>query len=691
MAKFDVKQIRNIALLGHLGSGKSALTEAMLYATGETDRLGKATDGNTVSDYDPEEIKRGFSISAAMAPMVWKDIKINIIDAPGYLDFTGEVKQATRVADSAIIVVDGKAGVEVGTELAWDYATEAGLPKAFFVNKFDDAEARFRKVLNGLHSTFGKKVCPLTIPVVVDGDVKAFLDLVDMKGYKYLADKKGAAVPYDVPADVLEEANEYRDMLFEAIAGTSDELMEKFFEGEEITRDEAVEAIHQGIIYGEIIPVICGSATNLWGISNLLDAIVESFPRHTAKKEETVVVDGEEDMLPIDPAGDPAIFVFKTIADPFVGKMSFFKVMQGELKKDAVLTNTTTGASEKISHIYTIKGKKQTEVDSLACGDIGMLAKLANTNTNDTLSTDASLKYAPVVFPEPFMAKAIKPLAKGDEDKISQGISKLLEEDLTLKYENDKETKQMLIYGLGEMHLMVLVSKLDSRFKTSVALEEPKIAYREKITKKVQVEGKHKKQSGGHGQYGHVKITFSPGEDPGLTFTESTFGGSVPKNFHPAVEKGLLDAMQKGVAGFPVVNLAADLYDGSYHDVDSNEMSFKMAAAIAYKECLKVAAPVLLEPVGNLFVTVPEAIVGDVMGDLNKRRGSVLGMNPAKKQGYTVLEAAVPKSEMNDYTIALRAMTQGRGSYEFRVTGYEQVPGNIAAKIVEAYKKSQEA
>ncbi len=691
MAIYETKQIRNIALMGHLGSGKTALTEAMLYATGETDRLGKAQDGNTVSDYDAEEVKRGFSISASTAPMVWKNCKINVIDTPGYLDFAGEVHQATRVADSAIIVVDGKAGVEVGTELAWDYATEAGLPKAFFVNKFDDPEARFRKVLNGLHSTFGKKVCPLTIPVVIDGDVKAFLDLVDMQGYKYFADKKGAATPYDVPEDVKAEAQEYRDMLFEAIAGTSDELMEKFFDGQEITRDEAVEAIHQGIIYGDIVPVVCGSATNLWGVSNLLNAIVESFPRHTAKKEETVVVGEDMQKLAIDPVGTPAIFIFKTIADPFVGKMSLFKVMQGELRKDMVLMNSRNGAQEKLSKIYTLKGKKQTEVDTLACGDIGMIAKLQNTNTNDTLCIDGTLKYAPTLFPVPFMAKAIKPAAKGDEDKISQGIAKLLEEDLTLKYENDAETKQMLIYGLGEMHLMVLVSKLDSRFKTSVTLAEPKIAYREKITKKVQVEGKHKKQSGGHGQYGHVKITFSPSENPGLTFTESTFGGSVPRNFHPAVEKGIQDAMKTGVAGFPVVNLAADLYDGSYHDVDSNEMSFKMAASIAYKECLKVAAPVLLEPVGDLRVTVPEAMVGDIMGDLNKRRGSVLGMNPAPKHGYTLLDASVPKAEMNDYTIALRAMTQGRGSYTFEVTGYEQVPGNIAAKIVEAYKKSQEA
>ncbi len=691
MATYETKQIRNIALMGHLGSGKTALTEAMLYATGETDRLGKTQDGNTVSDYDAEEIKRGFSISASTAHLVWKNCKVNVIDTPGYLDFVGEVHQATRVADSAIIVVDGKAGVEVGTELAWDYATEAGLPKAFFVNKFDDPEARFRKVLNGLHDTFGKKVCPLTIPVVIDGDVKAFLDLVDMQGYKYFADKKGAATPYDVPDDVKAEAEEYREMLFEAIAGTSDELMEKFFDGQEITRDEAVEAIHQGIIYGDIVPVVCGSATNLWGVSNLLNAIVESFPRHTAKKEETVVVGEEEQKLAIDPVGTPAIFVFKTIADPFVGKMSLFKVMQGELRKDMVLMNSTTGLQEKLSKIYTLKGKKQTEVDTLACGDIGMIAKLQNTNTNDTLCIDGTLKYAPTKFPVPFMAKAIKPSAKGDEDKISQGITKLLEEDLTLKYENDKETKQMLISGLGEMHLMVLVSKLDSRFKTSVTLDEPKIAYREKITKKVQVEGKHKKQSGGHGQYGHVKITFSPSENPGLTFTESTFGGSVPKNFHPAVEKGIQDAMKAGVAGFPVVNLAADLYDGSYHDVDSNEMSFKMAASIAYKECLRLASPVLLEPVGSLFVTVPESMVGDVMGDLNKRRGSVLGMNPAQKHGYTVLEATAPKAEMNDYTIALRAMTQGRGSYTFEVTGYEQVPGNIAAKIVEAYKKSQEA
>ncbi len=690
MAKFETKQIRNIALLGHLGSGKSALAEAMLYAAGEIDRLGKAQDGNTVSDYDPEEVKRGFSISASLAPMTWKNIKINIIDAPGYLDFEGEVRQAARVADSAIIVVDGKAGVEVGTELAWDHATEAGLPKAFFVNKFDDAEARFRKVLNGLHDKFGKNVCPLTIPAVVDGDVKGFIDLVDMQGYKYLADKKGAATPYEICDSVRADALEYREMLLEAIASTDEALMEKFFEGEEITKEEAVEAIHMGIIHGDIIPVICGSATNLWGISNLMDAIVDSFPRHTAKKNEIVLEGEDEKELAIDPAGDVAIFVFKTVADPFVGKMSFFKVMQGELKKDTVLTNTTTGSTEKLAHIYTIRGKKQTEVDSLACGDIGMTAKLSNTNTNDTLCLSGNLKYAPVVFPEPFMAKALKPLAKGDEDKISQGIAKLLEEDLTLRYENSPETKQMLIYGLGEMHLMVLLSKLEGRFKTSVTLDEPKIAYREKITKKVQVEGKHKKQSGGHGQYGHVKITFSPGEDPGLTFTESIFGGSVPKNFHPAVEKGILEAMQKGVAGFPVVNLAADLYDGSYHDVDSNEMSFKMAASIAYKECLKLAAPVLLEPVGDLHVTVPEGMVGDIMGDLNKRRGSVLGMNPAAKRGYTVLDATVPKAEMNDYTISLRAMTQGRGTFEFRVTGYEQVPGNIAAKIVEAYKKSQE-
>ena len=474
-------------------------------------------------------------------------------------------------------------------------------------------------------------------------------------------------------------------MLMEAVAGTDEELMMKYFDGEEITAEEALNAVHMGIVHGDIVPVFCGAASKLWGVWTMLDNIAGSFPRHTAKKTERLV----EGTVEIDPEGDTALFVFKTVADPFVGKMSFFKVMNGTVKRDMVLYNNTTGDNEKFAHIYTVKGKKQTEVEELACGDIGMVAKLNDTNTNDTLALSSDVRYLPISYPKPYYTQSMAPVAKGDEGKISQGIAKLLEEDLTLAYENNAETKQMLISGLGDMHLAVLAAKLKARFGANIVLGEPKIAYREKITKKVQVEGKHKKQSGGSGQYGHVKITFAPGEDEGLTFTESVVGGAVPKNYFPAVEKGLLEAMQKGVAGFPVIHLAADLYDGSYHDVDSNEISFKLAANLAYKECLKQASPVLLEPVGDLSIVIPDSLVGDVMGDINKRRGSVMGMEPCEKQGYTKINAIAPKSELMEYPIILRAMTQGRGYFDFEVTGYEIVPGNISAKIVEAYKKSQ--
>ena len=430
----------------------------------------------------------------------------------------------------------------------------------------------------------------------------------------------------------------------------------------------------------------------MWGVTAVLDNIANSFPRPTARKTETIITPDGEDEKPIDPDGETSIFVFKTVADPFVGKMSFFKVMNGELKRDMTLRNTTTGNTEKMAHIYTIRGKKQTEVDCLCCGDIGMTAKLNAVNTNDTLTASAeNIVYKKIEFPEPFMTQAIKPLAKGDEDKISAGITKLLEEDLTTRYQNDAETKQLLISGIGDIHLDVLVSKLKNRFGTSVVLEKPKIAYRETIKKAVEAEGKHKKQSGGHGQYGHVRIRFAPGENEGLTFTESVVGGAVPKGFFPAVEKGLQEAMLKGVlAGYPVVNLAADLYDGSYHDVDSSEMSFKMAASLAYKDGLPRANPVLLEPIGTLMCTVPDDYVGDVIGDLNKRRGRVLGMEATHgRKGYTTVQAEVPKAEMMDYPIALRASTQGRGSFTFYFTRYDEVPGNVAQKIIDEAKKAQ--
>ena len=682
MATFDTKSLRNVALLGHGGCGKTSIAEAMLYLSGGTDRLGKTVDGNTVCDFDPEEVKRGFSISSSLAPIAWKNMKINVFDTPGYLDFVGEVHQSLRAADSAIICVDAKSGVEVGTELAWDYATKAGLPKAFFINKCEDNDANFETVFNQLHDTFGNTLCPVFVPVK-HGSKVTMIDLVEMKAFDYDAKGKRSEIP--MTAELESIAAEYKEAFNEAVAGTSDDLMMKYFDGEEITKEEAAMALHQGIFEGTITPVYCGSAINMWGIVAILDAIVESFPRHTAKGSEKSV-DGKD--IAIEPAGSTSIFVFKTVADPFVGKMSFFKVMNGTLKKDMTLKNLTTGSTEKMAHIYTVKGKNQTEVDELACGDIGMIAKLTNTNTNDTLSDGSDVAYAKITYPTPYMSQAMLPATAKDESKISQSMARMLEEDLTLKYVTDPETHQMVLSGIGDMHLAVLSAKLKARYGVTINLETPKIPYREKITKTVDIHARHKKQNGGSGQFGDVWIKFGPGEDPGLTFTVSVVGGVVPKNFNPAVEKGILEGMVKGVAGFPMTYLAADLHDGSYHPVDSDEMSFKTAAIMAYKQCLEQAAPVLMEPVGDLDITVPEDLVGDVMGDLNKRRGSIMGMDPAPKKGYTVVHATAPKSELVDYPIALRAMSQGRGSFEFNVTDYAVVPGNISAKIVEEYKKS---
>ena len=682
MAATKTEKIRNICLLGHGGNGKTSVAEAMLYISGATDRLGKTADGTTISDFDPEEIKRKFSISASIAPLQYQDKKINIIDTPGYLDFSGEVMQGLRVAGCALIVMDAKSGVDAGCELAWDYATESTVPKAFFINKIDDENANFSATIDSMREKFGKTICPVMIPLFENRKAIGTVNLIKNKLYAYDSDGKTAK---EIPIDPKynDTIAESRALLMESLASTSDELMEKFFAEEEFTEEEMKEALRNGINDRSIAPVMVGSALTLDGISSLLYFIANSFPNPFGKKHER---DLEDEYVRIDPDGEPAVFVFKTVADPFVGKMSYFKVMNGTLKRDTVLKNLTTGENEKFAHIYTVKGKKQTEVDELCCGDIGMTAKLVNTNTNDTLG--GSVEYKKIVFPTPYYGMALVPTAKGDEDKISGGIARLLEEDRTLRYENNAETKQMLVYGLGEQHLDIVMAKLKTRFGVSVRTELPKIAYRETIKKKIDAEGKHKKQSGGHGQYGHVKITFEPSDTEGLTFTESIFGGSVPKNFHPAVEKGLSDCMQKGVlAGYPMMGLKANLFDGSYHDVDSSEMAFKMAASLAYKE-LKNASPALLEPVGSLTVTVPDDYMGDVIGDVSKRRGRILGTSQGEKHGISIIEAEVPQAEMTNYSISLRAMTQGRGSFTYAFVRYEEVPAPLAQKIIEENAKN---
>ncbi|HPT84924.1 MAG TPA: elongation factor G [Bacillota bacterium] len=691
MDRITTDSIRNVCLLGHSGSGKTSLAEAALFVTKAIDRMGKPTDGTTVCDYDPEEVKRGFSLYTAIAPVMWKNKKINFIDTPGYFDFVGEVYQALRVADSAVITVDAKAGVEVGTELAWDYASDAGIPKAFFVNKSDDPEANFSKVLDELKEKFGISVCPLIIPMAEGHTVKGFINLASKKSYTF--DKNGKYTEGEIPAEYEDQATELRSALLETAAENSEELMEKFFADEEISEKEVIDALRLGIKTCSAAPVIFGSATNVWCVEQLLSFIADTFPSFHDRGSEKVEKDGEIKEVPIEENGTTSIFVFKTIADPFVGKMSFFKVMNGMLTNEMSLRNVNSGSTEKFGHIYTIRGKKQTEVDALSCGDIGMTAKLSNTNTNDTLTASSTdIVYKKIVYPEPYLGMAVTPKAKGDEDKISSGIAKLLEEDYTIRFENNVETKQLVVYGLGDIHLDVFTSKLKSRFNVNVELTKPKIAYRETIKKTVQAEGKHKKQTGGHGQYGHVKITFSPGEAEGLTFTESVVGGAVPKNFFPAIEKGLLEAMQKGVlAGYPVVHLAANLYDGSYHEVDSSEMAFKIAASLAYKDGLPRANPVLLEPVGELKVYVPDSLVGDVIGDLNKRRGRVLGMTAYEgKKGYQLVEAEVPKAEMLDYPTVLRAMTQGRGWFTYKFVRYEECPAAVAQKVIAEAKQEAE-
>ncbi len=687
MEKISTKNIRNVCLMGHSGAGKTSLAEAMLYIAHETDRLGRISEGNTVCDYDSEEIRRGSSVSAALATLTWEGTRIHILDTPGYFDFEGEVRQCARVADAAVIVVDGKAGVSVGTEQAWEIATEAGIPKSFFINRFDDGECRFHRAFGALRERFGVTVCPVQIPLI-DGDkVIGFVNLIERVVYTFDS-ASGSYVRSEIPAAFAEVCEEYHTMLLESIAQTSEDLMEKFFAGEEISQAEAFEAIHTGIIHGDIVPVFCGAATKMWGIKTFMDTIAGSFPRPTARKTEKILLPtGETGTVPIQMEGpEVSLFVFRTVADPFVGKMSYFKVMEGTLHENDTLKNVRTGESEKLGHLYYMRGKKQIAAEELVCGDIAVTAKLGNVATGDTLTTRAEgFRYLPVQYPKPYACRAVRPLSKGDEDKISQGMARLLEEDPTIRFENNPQTKQLLLYGLGDTHLEIVVSKLKNRFGTGVELTAPRIAYRETIRRRVEAEGKHKKQSGGSGQYGHVKIRFSPGQEEGLTFTESVFGGAVPKNFFPAVEKGLLDAMAEGgvLAGYPMVRLAAELYDGSYHEVDSNEISFKLAARLAYREGLPKADPVILEPIGELRVVLPDGYVGDVLGDLNRRRGRVSGIEATEgKPGYQTIVAEVPQAEMGDYVTALRAMTQGRARFDYTFTRYEELPSSLTAKVI---------
>ena len=683
MKQYDAKKILNIALAGHSGSGKTSVAESILYLSKMSERLGKVADGNTVLDFDSEEIKRQTSIMTAVAPIEWKNTKINLIDTPGLFDFAGGVAEGMRAADTALVVVSGKDGVCVGTEKAVEAATKAGLTKVFFVNGLCDESARFYRVFESLKATFGPSVCPVVVPYIVDGQANTYVNLFDYKAYEYGTDGsvKQTALP-----DMGDRLEGLREAIKEAVAETSEELLDKFIMGEEFTPEEIILGVSQGVKDGTICPVFCGDAHNTFAIDQLLNSLTWLAPSAADKSGEIGVdLDGEPVDVSVNDGG--AAIVFKTVADPFIGRLSYVKVVSGKVSSDAPLINMRTGAQERITKVLSVSGKKQSDVPYIGAGDIGAIPKLASTKTGDTLCSPLrKVVLDGIDYPSSSYTMAVYPAKKGDEDKVAQGIAKLADEDPTIKLVSNHETHEMLISGLGEQHLDVVISRLKTKYNVDAVLKKPKIAYRETIRKKVSAQGRYKKQSGGHGQFGDVWIEFEPCDSDGLVFAERVVGGAVPKNFFPAVEKGLQDSIKKGVlAGYPMVGIKATLYDGSYHPVDSSEMSFKTAASLAYKNGIPNASPTLLEPIGSLKANVPDANMGDVMGEVNKRRGRVLGMQPGEN-GTQIVEAEVPMAEMDDFATYIRQVTQGRGSFEFAFVRYEDTPANVAQKIIEKAK-----
>ncbi|HWQ29802.1 MAG TPA: elongation factor G, partial [Negativicutes bacterium] len=678
-------------LYGHGGSGKTTVAEAMLFNTGVLDRFGKVEDGTTVTDYDPEETKRKISISAALAPCEWKEKRINVIDTPGYFDFVGEVVASLKVIDGAIIAVDSIGGVEVGAEKAWDYVNEGKKSCMFFINKLDRENANFSKVFEQLREVFGNKIVPFTLPIGSEASFKGVVDIIDMKAK---IKDGGKTVEGEVPADMKGQIDEYREMIVEAAAQTDEELMEKFFGGEELTKEEIVKGLRLGVISGDVVPVLCGAAAKNIGVDVLMDTVLNYMPSpaDTAAVEAVNTKSGQKISVKADDAAAFSAQVWKTIADPFVGKISMFKVMSGKMTADMEVYNVNKEKKEKLSNLFLMRGKKQVAMDKLLAGEIAAVAKLQFTTTGDTLcDVNNPIKFEPTVFPAPSISMAIEPKSKGDEDKIGTGLQRLVEEDPTLKVEKNVETKQTLISGTGEQHLEIVTKKLQNKFGVEVVLTDPKIPFRETIRKSAKAEGKHKKQSGGHGQYGHVWVEFEPITDGSadFQFVDKVVGGVVPRQYIPAVEKGLRECVEEGVlAGFPVVNIRCTLYDGSFHPVDSAEMPFKIAAALAYKKGVAMAGPVLLEPIYHVEVVVPDEYMGDIIGDLNKKRGRILGMEPCGKLQKVSAEA--PLAEMFKYATDLRSMTQARGSFSMSFSRYEEVPAQTAQKIIDAANAARE-
>ena len=679
MNVYTTDKIRNVVLLGHGGCGKTSLAEAMAYLAGMTTRMGKVTDGNTISDYDKEEIKRHFSINTSVIPIIWGDTKINILDTPGYFDFVGEVEEAVSAADAAIIVVSGKAGIEVGTKKAWELCETYKLPRMVFVTDMDIDEASYRQVVEDLQQLYGKRIAPFHLPIRENGQFVGYVNVLQQRAKRWK--DNGEVEKAEVPEYSKENLGICREALMEAVAETSEEFMDRYFGGEEFSEDEIRQALRVNVSEGSIVPVLMGSNVLARGMYTLMVDIVKYLP--SPEKRPCTGINAKSNEVynaDYDFAKPKSAYIFKTIADPFIGKYSLIKVNSGVIKTDDLLYNQHKDTEEKIGKIYVLCGNKPEEVKELHAGDIGALAKLTKAATTDSLSTKANpILYIRTQISTPYTYKRYKAVNKGDEDKISQALQKLMLEDLTLKTVNDSENGQTLLYGMGDQHLDVVAGKLLERYKVQIELKKPKVAFRETIRKKADVEYKYKKQSGGHGQYGHVKMTFEPSGDLEIpyVFEQCVVGGAVPKNFFPAVEKGIQEGVVKGpMAAYPVVGVKAVLYDGSYHPVDSSEMAFKVAALQAFKKGFMEASPILLEPIASLKVVVPDKYTGDIMGDLNKRRGRVLGMNPTE-HGYQEIVADIPYMELYGYNTDLRSMTGGSGTFSYEFARYEQAPSDI--------------
>ncbi len=690
MKKFSTPNIRNVVLVGHGGTGKTSLNEAMLFTLGAITRLGKIEDGSTVSDYDPDEIKRKISINVSLSYGEYKNCKINMIDTPGYADFIGEVISSLRVAENALLVIDAVSGVEVQAEKAWGYASDYGLSPLVFVNKMDKENADFFEALTGAVESFGNSVIPVQLPVGKESTFQGVIDLIKMKA---CFTKGGKVIEEDIPADLLAQAEEYREKLIEKIAESDDRLLEKYLEGEELKPEELISGLRVGIKSKNLVPVLCGSATKNAGIQSLMEVIVDYLPSPADEKEIKGISSQTNEEITRTPDENDTFsaFVFKTMTDPYVGRLNYVRVYSGNLKADSVVYNAVKRKKEKIGHIFYLRGKIQEETKEVPAGDIAVIPKLAETETNDALCDEAKpIVFESVKFPEPLISVAVEPKTKGDEEKISTSLAKLAEEDVTLKVYRNPETKQTVVSGIGDVHLEVLMDRLKRKFGVETQLSAPKIPFRETIRRSAKAQGKYKKQTGGRGQYGDCWLEIEPMEKgKGFEFVDKIFGGAIPKGFIPAVEKGVREAIEAGVvAGYPVVDVRVKVYDGSYHPVDSSEMAFKIAGSMAFKSAMAQADPIILEPIMNVEVVVPEMYMGDVIGDLSGKRGKILGMEARGKN--QVVKALAPLAEMSRYATELRSITHGRGSYSLEFTSYEEVPADISKKIIEESKKEKE-